>query len=575
METIMRTLTLVLAASLLAWSQGTITTVAGKGTTLNSDGGPASNALLGKSNGVAVDSVGNLYIGENSKGLRKVDAQGIITTVASGVGPFGLAVDSAGNVYFSENDLNVVEKVNPAGTVTRVAGTITAGFSGDGGPATKAWLQTPYGVAVDAAGNVYIADSENNRIRKVNPAGIISTVAGKGTRGFSGDGGPAVNAELYAPWGLAVDSAGNLFIADYQNGRVRKVDTAGIITTVAGNGSADCCSGDGGPATKATLPLVESVAVDNLGNLYIGQAGRVAQVDVAGIIDNIAGPGFSNDDNVPATTAFIADTPGLAVDNQGNVFIATGSQNMVRKVSFPAGPKVSSVVSGASFQTPIVSNSWATVQGSGLSSVTDTWAKSIVNGKLPTMLDNVTVTVGGQRGYLYYISPTQINFVAPDVGLGPQQVVVTNAAGASTAFTVASNTFGPAFFLWPNNQAVATRQDFTLAVKNGTFAGTATVAAKPGDVIILWGTGFGPTTPAAPTGMQVPSDKTYKTSTLPTVTINNLPAKIFGAALAPGFAGLFQVAIQVPASLGAGDWPIVANIGGVSSPAGVILAVQE
>jgi uncharacterized protein (TIGR03437 family) len=575
METIMRTLTLALAASLLAWSQGTITTVAGKGSTLNADGGPASNALLGKSNGVAVDSAGNLYIGETSKGLRKVNAQGIISTVASGVGPFGLAVDGAGNVYFSENDLNVVEKVNPAGTVTRVAGTITAGYSGDGGPATKAWLQTPYGVAVDGAGNVYIADSENNRIRKVDPAGIISTVAGKGTRGFSGDGGPAVSAELYAPWGLAVDSAGNLFIADYQNGRVRKVNTAGIITTVAGNGSAACCSGDGGPATKATLPLVESVAVDNLGNLYIGQAGRVAEVNAAGIIHNIAGPGFSNDDNVPATTAFIADTPGIAVDNQGNVFIATGSQNMVRKVTFPAGPKVSNVVNGASFASGIVPNSWATILGTNLASVTDTWAKSIVNGKLPASLDGVTVTVGGKAAYLYYISSAQINLVVPDIGLGPQQVVVKNSAATSAAFTVTSSEFGPAFFAWPNNQVVATRQDFSWAVKNGTFAGATTVAAKPGDVIILWGTGFGPTNPAAPTGMQVPGDKTYSTTTLPAVTINNLPAKVFGAALAPGFAGLYQVAIQVPASLGAGDWPVIAAIGGVSSPAGAILSVQQ
>ena len=135
--------------------------------------------------------------------------------------------------------------------------------------------------------------------------------------------------------------------------------------------------------------------------------------------------------------------------------------------------------------------------------------------------------------------------------------------------------YGPAFFPWPNNQPVATRQDFSFAVRNDSFPGVTTVPARPGDVIILWGTGFGPTSPAAPAGTQVPGDQTYSTSTLPTVTINNVPATVFGAALAPGFAGLYQVAIQIPASLPDGNWPVIATIGGVSSPPGVLLAVQH
>ena len=135
--------------------------------------------------------------------------------------------------------------------------------------------------------------------------------------------------------------------------------------------------------------------------------------------------------------------------------------------------------------------------------------------------------------------------------------------------------FGPAFFTWPGGQAVATRQDFSWAVKAGTFAGTNTIPAKPNDVIILWGTGFGPTTPAPPAGVQVPGDKTYSTSTLPTVTINNILAKVYGAALAPGFAGLYQVAIQVPDTLVDGDWPVVATIGGVESPTGVVLSIKK
>jgi uncharacterized protein (TIGR03437 family) len=233
------------------------------------------------------------------------------------------------------------------------------------------------------------------------------------------------------------------------------------------------------------------------------------------------------------------------------------------------------VVNGASFQTPIIPNSWGTILGTALASVSDTWANSIINGKLPATLDNVTVTVGGQPAYIYFISSGQINFIVPAIPPGPQQVVVKTSSGTSSAFTVTVSSYGPAFFTWPNSQAVATRQDFTLAAKNGTFTGATTIPAKQGDVIILWGTGFGVTTPAAPVGFVTPSDTTYSTSTLPGVTINNVPAIVYGAALAPGFAGLYQVAIQVPASLADGDWPIVATIGGVQSPAGTVLSVHK
>jgi len=571
----MRFLILALAAPLLWGQQGIITTFAGGGTAENADGGPATNAILGNAYGLALDSAGNLYIGETYKGLRKVDKQGIITTLVPGVGPYGVAVDGAGNVYFSEDQLNIIDKVDPAGVVTRVAGTITAGYAGDGGPATKAWLQTPYGVAVDKSGNVYFADSGNNRIRKVDTTGMITTVAGDGTRGFSGDGGPATKAQLFEPWDVKVDAAGNLFIADYQNGRIRKVDTHGIITTIAGNGGAVCCSGEGGLAINAPIPLVEAVAVDNAGNVYLGQSGRIAKVDSSGKFQTIAGLGLTDADNIPATSAYLADTRGIAVDAAGNVYISTGYKATVRKVTFPSTPRISSAINGASFQGPIVPNSWATILGTNLAAVTDTWDKSIVNGKLPDKLDGVTVTIDGKPAYLYYVSSGQINFVVPDIAFGSVQVTVTNSSGTSAAFTATSSQYGPAFFVWPGNQAVATRQDFSWAVKNGTFAGTATVAAKPGDTIILWGTGFGPTTPVAPEGSLTPSDRTYSTSSLPTVTIDNLDAKVYGAALTPGFAGLYQVAIQVPTPLADGDWPVIASIGGVQSPAGVVLSVHQ
>jgi uncharacterized protein (TIGR03437 family) len=234
------------------------------------------------------------------------------------------------------------------------------------------------------------------------------------------------------------------------------------------------------------------------------------------------------------------------------------------------------VVNGASFQQGVVPGSWATISGSNLSAVTDTWANAIVDGKLPENLDGVSVTIGSAPAYIYYISPGQINLIVPpDLGPGPVPVTVTNSVGTSAAVMVTAGTFGPAFFPWPNNQAVATHQDFSLAAKAGTFAGVTTVAAKPGEVIILWGTGFGPTIPVAPAGVETPSSTTYSTSTLPTITLNNLLVTVDGAALAPGFAGLYQVAIQVPSSMADGDWPVEATIGGVQSPSGVVLTVQE
>ncbi len=243
----------------------------------------------------------------------------------------------------------------------------------------------------------------------------------------------------------------------------------------------------------------------------------------------------------------------------------------------PPPPAISAngVVNGASFQPGIVANSWVTIQGTNLASQSGDWSNAIVNGKLPTTLNGVSVSMGGKPAYVYYTLPSQINVLAPDLAPGPATVTVTTAAGTSGGVTATVSQYGPAFFLWPSNQVVATRQDFSFAVKAGTFSGTTTLPAKPGDVLILWATGFGPTNPVAPGGVAVPSDKTYATASAPTVTINNQPAIVFGAALAPGAAGLYQIAIQVPNTLTDGDWPIQAGIGGAQSAAGAVLTVHH
>jgi uncharacterized protein (TIGR03437 family) len=303
---------------------------------------------------------------------------------------------------------------------------------------------------------------------------------------------------------------------------------------------------------------------ENAAALYTEQANLIADL----------GPGGG----VYASTDGGASWTFNAVDaSQGQFDVVYGLAAVSESNAVPTPPVISSngVVNGASFQPGIVPNSWVTIQGTHLASKTDDWSNSIVNSEFPTTLDGVSVEIGGKSAYVYFISPGQINVISPDVGLGSQDVTVTTAAGTSAKLSVSAAQYGPAFFLWPNNQPVATRQDFSYAAKNGTFAGTATVAAKPSDVIILWGTGFGPTNPVAAPGAPVPSDTTYSTTAVPQVTINGVSATVYGAALAPGFAGLYQVAIQVPDSITNGDWPIQVSVGGVESPAGVVLTVQD
>ena len=243
--------------------------------------------------------------------------------------------------------------------------------------------------------------------------------------------------------------------------------------------------------------------------------------------------------------------------------------------STPPPPVVTTVVNAAGFQPGIVATSWVTIQGTNLAPQTDDWSHSIVNGALPTSLDGVSVTMGGKPAFIYYISPGQLNVLAPNVPAGSLTVTVTTPGGTGASFSTTASLYGPAFFLWPGSQAVATRQDYSYAVKPGTFAGATTVAAKPGEIIILWATGFGPTTPSAPSGVSVPGNGSYPTASSPTVTIGNTPVLVYGAALAPGSAGLYQIAIQVPSTLADGDWPIQASIGGALSPTGIVLSVAH
>ncbi len=320
------------------------------------DGAAATLARLSTPSGVAVDTAGNVYIADqNSKVIRKVDVTGIITTLAgntiagySGDGgmatdaqlyyPTGVTVDLLGNIFIADEFNNVIRKVTPDGRISTYAGNNTIGFSGDGGPATNAQFWHPADVGVDSVGNLYIADQDNSAIRKVNTSGIISTIAGiGGVSGFSGDGGIATNAKLNFPQGIAVDKAGNAYVADFYNSRIRRIDAVtGKISTIAGNGGSGF-SGDGGEATNAQLFDASAVAIDKHGNVYISDYynSRVRKVYRNGLINTIAGcdtAGFAGDGGA-ATLAQINYPEGVAVSDSGILYIADYNNSRVRVVT--------------------------------------------------------------------------------------------------------------------------------------------------------------------------------------------------------------------------------------------------
>ncbi len=313
-------------------------------------GGPNNKLLNGypvqlplNAYGVAPDALGNVYFSDYNAGLiYKLDANNYhVQLIAGGgtatgtgpatnvslSGPAGLAVDRTGNLFIADVYNCCIWKIDTNGIINMVAGNGTADYAGDGGNATNASLCFPFGVAVDGFGNLLIADTGNQCIRKVSTNGMISTIVGKfsnsGSGGFSGDGGAATNAEISLPFGVAVDANGYLFIADTDNNRIRKVDTNGIITTVAGVTYSGSFSGDGGAATNANLYAPDGVAVDTNGNLFIADGGnnRVRKVDTNGIINTIAGGGFSNEDGAATDIALPAPS-ALAVDLNGTMLIA-------------------------------------------------------------------------------------------------------------------------------------------------------------------------------------------------------------------------------------------------------------
>ena len=339
-------------------TNGIISTVAGDGGQggFSGDGGLATQALLANPQGVAVDKSGNLYIVDRgNQRIRMVNASsGIISTIAgssttgySGDGgpaaqatfnlPSSIAIDASGNLYIADTNNWAIRRISTSGIITTVAGNGQYGYGGDNGQATKAKLAGPTGVAVDASGNLYIADSGNERIRYVNSSGVIATIAGTGVAGFSGDGSAATAARFSNPVAVALDASGNVYVADLDNNRIRRFALGGTVTTFAGTTNS---VGDGGPSTQARVEPW-AVAVDSAGNLYIADRSeqRVRKVTPAGTIATVAGTGQTGygGDNGPATAAVLSTPNDVAVDRSGNLYIADAGNNRIRRVDAATG----------------------------------------------------------------------------------------------------------------------------------------------------------------------------------------------------------------------------------------------
>ena len=399
-----------------------ITTIAGNATGgYTGDGGAATVAELNQPQGVTIDGSGNVYIADiGNNVIRKVNTSGIINTIAgngtagySGDGgpataaelssPECIALDGSGNMYIADFENNVIRKVNTAGIISTIAGNGSTGYSGDGGPATAAELSQPGFVTIDGSGNMLIADVNNDVIRKVNTSGIISTVAGMVPGGYSGDGGPATAAQLNGPTNIAVDSNGNMYITDLGNHVIRKVTASGIISTIAGNGTQGY-SGDGGPATSATLYYPWGIAVDGSGNVYFSDDHnyRVRKVNTSGIISTVAGngtQGYSGDDGA-ATAAELNYLAGITIDSAGNLYIADAGNSRIRKVSSGGLgiANISGIVEISVFPNPATSG--ITIQSTG------------------EISEVVIMDLSGQEVYRHECSAKEVNVHVADLPTG-------------------------------------------------------------------------------------------------------------------------------------------------------------
>jgi uncharacterized protein (TIGR03437 family) len=549
-----------------AWGQQyIISTVAGNGAAgFTGDGGPAASAQLSSPARMFLDSSGNLYFADTvNQRVRKI-SNGTISTVAgngtAGYGgdkgaatsanlfnPSGVAVDSSGNIYIADTSNHVVRQVSGS-NITTFAGNHSGGYSGDGGLAINAQLAFPTAVAVDSSGNVYIADSGNNVIRKV-VGGTITTI-------------DAIQP-LHHPNDLVLDTAGNLYIADTEGRRILKF-SGGVLSVVAGDGSIGF-SGDNGPATDATFDDPVGLALDSAGYFYVADTfnSRIRKISPAGIITTIAGNGAPNygGNGGPATAAYLYFPRSVVADPSGKVYIADTGSNTIRLLQIvPPAIAAKGVVNAASFTPQVSPGSLASIFGSNF---TGTGLQASAALPLPDSLGGVSVKVNGKSAPLLYVNSNQVNFQIPwATATGSASISLSVNGVGSNAVNVPVLAAAPGLFSFSSGRAIVQNQDLTL--------NSPSHPAKVGSTITAYLTGSGAVSPAVTDGAPAPSSPLSKVTASSSAAIGSVSAQVSFAGLAPGFVGLLQVNIVVPASLAQGDYPLAVTIGGQASNAATI-----
>ncbi|HEX4277523.1 MAG TPA: IPT/TIG domain-containing protein [Bryobacteraceae bacterium] len=573
---------LLVAAGAATAQQYTISTIAGIGTVQGyfGDTGPATNAQLDFPFRVAVDSKGNYYIADYLTYVVREVSGGTINTIA-GTATFGfqgdgdaailaiisdihaIAVDSSLNVYLADTHNGRIRKITPDGKIFSIAGNGTFGYAGDGGPATNAEFVLPSGVVVDSSGNVYIADYGNSTVRKVDTKGNISTIAGTGVWGFSGDGGPGAKAQLAAPYSLAIDPAGNVYIADLGNTNIREITTDGNIHTAVSNVTAN------------------SLAVDAAGSIYYPDplTNTVQKILANGTRFAIAGtgrPGFSGDGG-PGTTAQLNQPYGIALDTAGNVYVADSGNQAIRLLT-PVTSSISVVNAASGLGGAIAPGEIVTIYGTNLGPATGVSAAPASDGTYGTSLSGTTVSFGGINGVMLYTSATQVSAIVPyAVGIGSTADVNVTYQGQSltaAAIPVASSLSG----IFTTNsagfgQAAAVNQ-------NGTINSSA-APARLGSIISVYMTGEGQTNPMGVDGK--PAAQPLPQPLLPvSATMAGQQVSVAYAGGAPGnVAGLMQVNLQIPSNLvqtvaaGPVSVPVVVSVGFAPSQTNVTISVTQ
>jgi uncharacterized protein (TIGR03437 family) len=568
---------------------GSLEPLAGYANTLAfGDGGLATAALLVDPVGIALDASGSVLVADIAdQRVRRFAPGGVISTFA-GTGvfgysgdngpvrdallaqPAGLAVDSSANVFVTCNSR--IRRIDPSNRITTFVGTDEVGFSGDNGLATNAQICFPRGLAVDSGGVLYIADTFNHRVRRVDRAGVITTIAGTGDYGYLGNGIPATSARLNEPTAVAVDSSGHVYIADSRNHRVRKVSPSGEITDVAGNGERGN-DGDGGPATRARLDFPTGVAVDSAGNVFIASGLFVRRVSPNGVISTVAGNGseaFSGDGDLATRAGMTPER--LAIDNAGRIYVSDRGNRRIRRLD-PVQIFASGVLNGATFLSGAVApGEILAVFGADLGPTELVRGAFDASGRLPTTLAEVQITFDGIAAPLLYVSAGQAGPIVPYSVAGKSSTVmqVTYRGRKTNTVTLPVAESSPGIV----TLAGSGRGPGAVFNEDGTLNTAANPAAR-GSIIVFWATGEGRTAPAGVDGKL--ATEVFPKPVLPvSVTIGGSEAEVLYAAAAPFMvAGAMQVNARVPANAPAGDAvPVRLKVGNNTSPEGVTVALR-